>query len=328
MVDVGLTLLIERGFSRREIAERMQTAEPGLHIISSAEQPVANTPTLSIPELNTEVGIENLNKEIERYGIEALWVQKSAKYDLGRLACTVHAAATPEVVALVDDKIKFADWLKGDPHHAEAQEVLGSEEVLEAYNNWRSSGKEVCVKPVVGVNGQGYWRLTDTPSASMINEPEQREIRPSVYAVALAAEEQAGALERLIMMEWLPGPEVSVDLLCWRGLALAHASRTKLPDGSQRIQSGHEVADHAHYIAETLQMHGIVSMQYRLDAKGNWKMLEINPRPAGGSINSEDAGFGLITDWAKLVAGSIEPQDVAQRTGDVTLSFKRVATSQ
>ncbi len=132
-------------------------------------------------------------------------------------------------------------------------------------------------------------------------------------------QEATKGAQRMIMMDYLPGPEVSVDLLTWEGTPLIHAARTKSGD-TQRIQSEHEVLEHGYDIASRLGFHGIISLQYRLDADKNWKILEINPRPAGGSTNSEDAGFGIITDWAKLVAGEIGPNDVKQRHGDVTFA--------
>ena len=37
--------------------------------------------------------------------------------------------------------------------------------------------------------------------------------------------------ERMLVMDWLPGPEVSVDLLCWRGRPLAHAAKPSVSAG-------------------------------------------------------------------------------------------------
>jgi predicted ATP-grasp superfamily ATP-dependent carboligase len=113
-------------------------------------------------------------------------------------------------------------------------------------------------------------------------------------------------------MEWLPGPEVSIDILCWNGEPLIHAARVKASDNVQVIKSEHPMVEHARMLARKHKFHGIISVQYRLDANGDWKALEINGRPAGGCIHSEDAGFKIITMWTWLVLEVIRPEDVPQ----------------
>jgi hypothetical protein len=116
-------------------------------------------------------------------------------------------------------------------------------------------------------------------------------------------------------------------LLCWRGEPLIHAARTKLEDGRQLIQSEHPVLDHTRSVAARLALHGIVSMQYRLDEEQNWKMLEVNPRPAGGVTHSEDAGFGIVSGWAQLVAHEAGPDDLQQHNDDMMYARTSVATA-
>lgn len=321
----GMTLWVERGFGRREIVPRMVAAVPTLRVISTMEQPIDGTSVLEDADLSTPAGISAMNERIDTHGIDALWLQNSAKYDLGGIACAVHVAATPEVIGLVDDKAKFAEWLGNDPLRADATEVLGAAGVAEEYARRRALGKDVCVKPVVGLNGHGYWHLNERAPV-MLDKPELREIRPDIYVKAMELEERDREPQRLLVMDWLPGPEVSVDLLCWRGVGLIHAARTKSEENDmQRIQSEHPTIEHAYDVAGRLALHGVVSMQYRKDVDGAWKMLEVNPRPAGGSVNSEDAGFGIISEWARLVTGVVGPDDIAQRSGDVLVTFRRTA---
>jgi hypothetical protein len=318
-------LWMERGFSRREIAPRMMDASPDLTIISSTLQPVAGTEAFDLPLASSSEAIERINLTIKDQSIDALWVQDSAKYDLSAIDAQVHAAASPETVQLVDDKTLFNEWLGDDIYRPFSFEVVGVDAVREAFERRRYEGHEVCIKPVFGVNGEGYWRLSDSPKFSLLNRPEARVIHPDTYLNALAHQEAGKGPKRMVLMDYLPGPEVSVDLLTWNGEPLSHAARTKLDQSHQRIESEHEVIAHTHMLAKKLGFHGIISLQYRLDVDSNWKILEINPRPAGGSIHSEDAGFEIITNWAKLLTGEITPSDVQQIDGTV-LHKKRVNT--
>lgn len=304
----------------------MMAAEPALDLYTSPSQtPQGATPLLGpIPDGDV---VGKINAIVADHGIDAFWPQYSARRDLTGVSIPVHAAAAHDVIALVDDKTRFAEWLATDPMRTEAKEIGTVEELAHEIQERRAQGRQVCVKPVIGVNGNGYWKLVEDGSTAFLTDPEPREIGADIYVESLIRAQRLpdAAPLRLLVMDWLPGPEVSVDMLCWNGRPLIHAARTKLDANHQRITSEHVVVPHADMVSRRLDLHGIVSMQYRLDTNGEWHMLEVNPRPAGGSIHSEDAGFGLITAWAKLVAGTIEPDAVKQTHAEKLVRFRRVA---
>lgn len=321
-----MRLWIERGFSRLPIAERMLAAQPDLELFTSPSQTPEGATPLVMPQLSEDDRIAGLNAVIAEHRIDAFWPQYAARKPLDGLNCVVHAAANPETIALVDDKDAFMRWIGDDPHRPDQVEVLGADGVEREYAARRAQGRTVCVKPVIGVNGNGYWKLVDQDGIKFLDDPEPREIDASVWLTAMRISERETPPRRLLVMDWLPGPEVSVDLLCWRGVPLSHAARTKIDAAHQRIESEHVVIGHAQSVARMLDLHGIVSMQYRLDEDGAWRMLEVNPRPAGGSIHSEDAGFGIISDWTSLLVGAKRPEDIEQLTAAKTVRFTRNAT--
>ncbi len=306
----------------------MIKAAPALTFFGTPEYPVEGAPSLAYPSLATSEGITALNKLISVHGIDAMWAQSSARFNLDNVACEVHAAAAPEIIALLEDKKKFTDWLGDDPYSADTAEAVGVEEVAEEYERRREQGKEVCVKPLEGVSGQGYWKLTETPKVPFIHDPYDREIHPEVYFKALEIEQAKNGPKKLLVMDWLPGPEVSVDLLSWRGQPLIHAARTKLDRNTERVQSEHPVVEHARTLVGKLALHGITNVQYMLDTNSEWKILEINPRPAGGAVYGEDGGFGVISGWAKLVSHEAVPDDILQHHEDVLLTITKMATRE
>lgn len=314
-------LFVEWGHSRTAIAARVQNATSRLALFSSVQHPIAGTETIPFPRLSPSEPFAAANAALRAYDIDAFWPQDSARYDLTALDAEVHTAAAPEVIRLVDDKVAFNEWLGDDPYRPLAVETTGADDLAGQIERLQDEGHDICVKPVIGVGGNGYWRLHEALGTSLfLNKPEKRTIHPATYLNALSLEEAQTGPQRMMLMDYLPGPEVSVDLLTWRGEPLIHAARTKEDFAtSQLIQSEHEVIEHSHAIAKKLGFHGIVSLQYRLDAQGNWKMLEINPRPAGGSIYSEDGGFGIISNWAKLVTKEIGPEDIHQHHGETTV---------
>lgn len=321
-----MRLWIERGFSRLPIAERMLAAQPDIELFTSPSQTPSGARPLVMPQTSSADRVAALNAVIAEHRIDAFWPQQAATRSLEGLTCTVHAAATPEMIALVDDKDAFMRWLGDDPYRPDQVEVIGADGVEREYAQRSAEGRAVCVKPVIGVNGSGYWRLVSEDGAKFLDDPEPREIDANVWLMAMRQMEEGRDPRRLLVMDWLPGPEVSLDILCWHGEPLSSAARTKIDANHQRIESDHQVMGHAHSIARLLNLHGIVSMQYRLDQDGRWRMLEVNPRPAGGSIHSEDAGFGIITDWTGLITGRIRPDDVKQVEAAHTVKFARTAT--
>lgn len=321
-----MRLWIERGFSRLPIAERMLIAEPTLQLYTNPRQTPKGATVLASPRSTTRPSAE-INRVMAEHHIDAFWPQNSAKCNLGRVTRTVHAAGPPEIIALVDDKTAFSHWLGDDPMRADAVEVEGVDALETEVRARQDTNRVTCVKPVIGVNGNGYWKLTADGNAGFLDDPEPREIGTDIYvnAVRLSESNTDAPKRRMLVMDWLPGPEVSVDLLCWKGVPLIQAARTKIDANHQRIEGYHAVVPHARDVAERLRLHGVVSMQYRLDSTGNWRMLEVNPRPAGGSIHSEDAGFGILAAWARLIAGTMEPEDAIQKQTSCLVVFRRSA---
>jgi len=322
-VKQATSLWVERGNSRREIVTRMRAATPHLNIFSTPRYPIANSEMITYPAIEEENGAEAFNEIMEAHGIDALWPHNSARHpNIAHVRGEVHAAAHPDVMSLVDDKVAFAEWLGDDAYRPYTEEALGVNAIAKIIETRQNDGHNVCIKPVIGVFGMGYWRFSDDPEASLLNAPDERIIHPDVYLKALEIEERNNEPQRMVVMDYLPGPEVSVDLLAWHGTPLSHAARTKIKTEAverQLIQSEHPVLEHSHMLAARLGFHGIMSLQYRLDKNGDWKMLEINPRPAGGSIHSEDAGFHIISDFAKLVTHEIGPDDVVQHEESITM---------
>lgn len=302
----------------------MLAAKPELQIYASARQTPQGAVTLDVPRADAEASAGEIAALAGEHRIDAFWPQDSAMGDLSSMPCTIHAAATPDVLRLVDDKSAFMAWLDDDPHRPDQADAFGADGVEEELARRNREGRATCVKPAVGVNGQGYWRFMENGGA-FVDDPAEREIDAEVWLAAMRLRERERPAVRMLVMDWLPGPEVTLDLLCWRGEPLAHAARTKIDPTHQRVCGDHAVAEHGHDLARRLGLHGIVSMQYRKDAAGRWRMLEVNPRPAGGCIHSEDAGFTLIADWTLLVMGEKDPADVVQHHAEHLVRFVRSA---
>lgn len=168
----------------------------------------------------------------------------------------------------------------------------------------------LCVKPDRGLFGAGF-RILD-PLAdpfACLNEVPSVRIRPGAYRDALSATREPF---RVVVMEYLPGVERSLDCLAHRGALVCAVARVKR-GRSQQLDGDEAVIGHARRLVAALALDGVVNIQFREDARGCSKLLEVNPRMAGG-VNLSSAGSGVnLPYWSVLLAlGLCTPDAVPQ----------------
>ncbi len=103
-------------------------------------------------------------------------------------------------------------------------------------------------------------------------------------------------------MEFLPGLETSVDVVCENGTVLSHACRTKVKE-TRIISTGGEAFEIAEAVAKLMNLDGLVNVQLKKDLDGKHKVLEVNTRPAGGFVMSNLCGINLALDCVKMMHG-------------------------
>ena len=328
---------LTRGYSLREIRAAMVAALPGHEVLASGAAVLRGDPGGSgdAPAAIVEPDpvddadyLDFVRAEVRAHGVDLVVpTRRAALLDRARdsIGCRVETAAPAATLELIRDKLAFAEALAGDPLLAPTLPVRSVDELRAGLEVFRERGLLACVKPARGVNGIGFLAFTDRPRLAQLAEPELRETRPDTFAAALAEAERHGPCPPHVLMEFLPGVEVSVDALAWRGRLLGHAARTKRSAELQELTTGHPLALEVRRLVERFALHGLVSVQFRLDAHGVPRLLEINPRPAGGCTFAEAAGCGLVAAWARLLVGEIGPDEV--RVPRVEALLRRGATT-
>lgn len=182
--------------------------------------------------------------------------------------------------------------------------VTNSDELAAAYQTCRASG-EVCIKPVVGIYGQGFWRLREglDPFRCFVNS-DSREVDFATYLRAYAAQSPR---EPMLVMPYLPGAECSVDMVCEAGRVVAYVGRRK-SGVHQRFERDTPATRLALAAAEHFQCDGIVNVQTRDDGDGQPRLLEINPRYSGGIGYTRLTGVNLPGIFAARRLGLPEPR--------------------
>lgn len=246
-----------------------------------------------------QVGRNSQWFELHRPQIESLGVKLTT------------GAESLESLQLADDKYAFAQLMAQHGLPVVPSVKVGS---LEALNtliaNSPFEDASLCVKPVKGIYGMGFWRFDDTVSSmAAFTHPENRKVNPQLY---LQAMESCDNFEPLVLMPYLPGPEYSVDMVVEKGQVIAAVARRK--DGAlQHLEISGEAYELGCACANLMRADGIVNVQTRNNTQGKAELLEINMRPSGGIGYTQHSGINLPGIFALRQLGLISQQEAVEQ---------------
>lgn len=198
--------------------------------------------------------------------------------------------AAPDMLDLLDDKWAFMDAVAaaGLPV-PQAWLARGGDDVRGAVAALRGQGLGACVKPRRGVFGAGFWRLEDErPLIATLMDVDARTIAVEAFAQAL----DDGQAPDLLILEYLPGHETSVDVLADGGRVVSAVARRKERVG-QWVESEGEAIDLAAATVRLFGLSGLINVQMIEDAAGQPRLIEVNTRMSGGCLNTVFAGVNL-----------------------------------
>ena len=117
-----------------------------------------------------------------------------------------------------------------------------------------------------------------------------------------------------ILQEYLPGREFTVDVFCdmnFESMGTVVRERISVKSGistqskvyDYKSNIGYELTEISEQICKYLKIQGPCCIQYKEDANGNFKLLELNPRLGGTSIASALAGVNYVEMYMNLHLG-------------------------
>lgn len=233
----------------------------------------------------------------------ALW--REAFATIGTRMSIPGDAAT---LRLIDDKAAFCPAaLAADLPMPWTREIATADEFDAALAALDALGLEPCVKPPEGVFGAGFWRLDTSHDlfAGLMN-PHAHRIAPAAIRAALATAEAP----RLLVLEHLPGEEMSIDCVARHGKALALVGRRKL-GRVQRLEVEGPAIDIARRAVAAFGLSGLINIQVRAAAgEDDLRLLEINSRMSGGCFHTIHAGINLPWLDVGSALGEIADDDI------------------
>lgn len=226
-----------------------------------------------------------------------------------------------EQLNIANDKGKLYDKLAENhiktPDYAIVNTV---EEFKQAIAQLGYPEKPVCFKPCIS-NGMRGFRIMDKSKDEfdlLFNyKPSSEYMQPEKAIQILGSR----PFPPLLVSEYLPGEEYTVDCLAQNSKCLAAIPRLrrKMVQGisvAGTVDKNEEIIDYCTRIVDCCGLHGLIGVQVKRAEDGTFKILEINPRVQGTTVALMGAGLNLPLLAVHLEAGMpFNPNDIQVKWG-------------
>jgi carbamoyl-phosphate synthase large subunit len=170
------------------------------------------------------------------------------------------------------------------------------EEFINGVKDLGYPGKPVCFKPSVSNGSRGFRIIAEKDEADLLfnYKPYNTFITYNDAVRILSGK----PFPQLLISDYLPGHEYSVDCLADAGKAMLIVPRlrTKMINGISvqgEIQKDDEIMVYCTRIIEAIGLHGNIGIQVKRSAAGQPLLVEINPRVQGTIVACLGAGVNL-----------------------------------
>lgn len=268
-----------------------------------------------VPHPETDDYLESLIAICEQERINIILPQTTREIvTLSHHQAALREAGFPVMVAdapaiqTANNKLKLLQcFVELDLPHPDFRLARSEQELVEAAAALGYPQRRVVVKPPVS-NGMRGFRILHPASWDL-----DRFLTEKPNGEEIALEELLGILQRgapwpeLLVSEYLPGPEYSVDGFIGTHFRVAVPRlRRAIRSGisfDNRLDSRQDIVDLTLQAAEHIGLRYAFGFQFKLDAAGVPKVLESNPRIQGTMVASLFGGANIIWLGVQEVLG-------------------------
>lgn len=181
-------------------------------------------------------------------------------------------------------------------------------------------GKNICFKPSISNGSRGFRVVTEKVSESEIlfNQKPNATFISKTDAVRIL---RSAPFPQLLISEYLPGPEYSVDCLARHGepVLIVPRLRKKMINGisveGEFIEEKNIIA-YCENVIRSLKLHGNIGIQVKGSESEEFLILEINPRLQGTVSAALGAGINFPVLAVKQQSGlPVLPEELQVKWG-------------
>jgi carbamoyl-phosphate synthase large subunit len=211
----------------------------------------------------------------------------------------IKVLVSPEAsINIVNDKSACYRSLKENGIPVPAFFVVNTvEEFIHAAFELGHPQKSFCFKPSISNGSRGVRIVSDSldESGLLFNEKPYNINITYAHAIHILSSKP---FPQLLLSEYLPGQEYSVDCLVNNGkpLVIIPRSRLKMINGISvqgEFVNNKSIIDYCRNIIESTGLHGNIGIQVKMSEDNEPLLLEINPRVQGTIVAALGAGINL-----------------------------------
>jgi carbamoyl-phosphate synthase large subunit len=176
--------------------------------------------------------------------------------------------------------------------------------IIYFFSNIDEKDNVFCVKPIRSNGGRGFRIIDENAENGYFKEKYQERIKFKDLLNILPKKFEGP----LLLMDYLPGKEYTVDCLSDMGKMIYAVPRTR-----DTVKGGISftattvnhpgIIEHCRKMINLFKVHGPCGFQFKEDKDGKAKIIECNPRIQGGSILAVRAGADIFADSVSLALG-------------------------
>lgn len=161
------------------------------------------------------------------------------------------------------------------------------------------------MKPASSEGSKGFRIITDEKVDILNERPGTAKI---CWELLRGHMEQYDEMPDILIMEYLPGTEYSVDCVCKDGETIVCIPRQRMATSMGIateciIEKNGEIIDISKRIIKDLNLSYNINLQFKYSREGKPKLVEINPRVSGPLVANLGAGVNMLELSLKLAYG-------------------------
>lgn len=168
----------------------------------------------------------------------------------------------------------------------------------------------VAIKPTISNGSRGVRILHENADEfSLLFNQKPSHLYTSLSAISKILAQRK--FPPLLISDYLPGPEITIDTIVQEGIPKLILPRTREKiNGGISMQgtfvNNNKVIDYCTKIIRSLNLSGPIGLQVKEDVNGEYKILEINPRIQGTSVAALGIGINLPALAVEQEFGPVE----------------------
>jgi len=247
---------------------------------------------------------EGITTIMPQYGHELLPLSRNMDLLEGR-GIQVLVSEDTQKLEIANDKKKLYEFFQGKhfvPLHTYASDI---DTLEKAIYNLGYPYNPVCIKPLSGEGGRGFRIITDESIDIFNGEDNGTKVGLNVFMAQLLGFKK---IPELMVMEYLPGMEYSVDCVSKKGEVYICIPRQRVETSMgvstvSIIEKNDEIMNMAYGIISELHLSYNTNIQFKYSSDGRPKLVEVNPRVSGSLIANYGAGVNMLEYSLKLAYG-------------------------